>query len=589
MSGSHKMRVPLKASFFRSVFAPLLGAAALGVGLGVACSEAPLTADLGAFRVAERSGMTWSEGPYLEPEAGHPSFDSSGFTHRSFAAFSSGGDVWFVGSVHERSSGDFAGYARRYRPGTGSGSGWAAPGSFFRRIAPVPDAADRVGLGEVAVAAAGSRGALVVFAQISPAPSTSPTPEPWVYSGLTGVEYSGVWGPALASPIPEATAAPLVPAFRTSDSRLGGPRLSLALESTGRGWLVGPLKNEAEAEAAVWTPGRGFVSATTVGVGALGASAPVWGTGTLSPYPSVQVLHDGRDSLHLFHASAALEARVLSIPSLPLPLPSVVSVASRETLRGLFGQASHEIASESGAEIFGFDSASDGEGTVWTVGLERTSGGLLRVIGLRSVNGTWTGSAQVLSRGLGLGWNPILPNVAEMPAAIPVMAQKPSIVHLGGGRFLVAFSAYKPTTLKAAVYAAYYDPSLGWSAAATVDSMQGYEGHPNIEAVTLFSNGLGGAGLAYHWSYSQGATSATIDEDVRVLRVGRFRVGQGWSDFGSATRTCSPGDSADLPHLGRRAACTHLPVGVLLPDGEAVVLHPVTEGHLVRISTLHFR
>jgi len=381
-----------------------------------------------------------------------------------------------------------------------------------------------------------------------------------------------------------------VPAFQSNTTRMAGPLLSVALEPTGRGWVMGPLMSAASVEAVVWSPGRGFVSATTVGTGALGASIPTWLMGSLAPYPSCQVIYDGVGHLHQFYAPQSVVSRGLAIADLPLPLPSAISVPNREAAKGLFGTAVETISATSGATGHGFEVATDGQGTVMSVALEEPTSLSFTVIARSAFNGAWSSGAVTLSGDLPSGWSAVGPVPAPSPETRQLLAQKPTVVHLGSGRFLAAYLAANATTSEAAIYSRLYDPALGWQASTLVDQTFSWTRRPNIEGFSLFSNGAGGAGIAFHHLSTQSSnTTVAIDQDIRTLRVGRYRFGSGWGDFASADRPCAPGDSPAAPWDGRRAGCSQRPVGVLLPSGEAVILHPVSEGFRIRISAFHFR
>lgn len=276
---------------------------------------------------------------------------------------------------------------------------------------------------------------------------------------------------------------------------------------------------------------------------------------------------------------------------------SLLANCENVTGAGPFTFGSPDTISASGAEtVAGHDTATDGEGGIMAV-FYRGSGTDFHVYSSLATNGVWpTAITQIDDQSDDFG--------APWPTASGsyfIAGARPGVAYVGDGRYLAVWVgvdvvASPPATQ---LYSNLYDPAAGgWQGAAAIDdtedSFSTTEGKPHAQSLTVFGNADGNAGYALNKIHTSdniggtntGSTPAVYPEDaqVRMLEVNRWHEDDGW--VGAKTFTdfaCFNEFDATYPWLakagsGADADCTHRPVGVIFPSGNALVFFQAQDG-----------
>ncbi len=503
--------------------------------LGLAISLGVFTASLSGCAVVETftspdpigngvRGKVWTTQEYLEPNPNNVAYDAATLsTFRRFSVAASGSQAFLAASIYESASGKFQGYARLFQ----AGIGWSSPGPGFSMVAN-----GSASLSYASIAAGPGGSWLSVFQDGS-------------VSGIAQATYTaannGVWQPAhVSDPLTPADPGNGGPAFAaTTDQSFGSP-VDIAFDSLGRAYVATAVAGTNQLVLKRWGQAGGIDQQNAGATSAAG----------LVPGPLVAARYDGTQWVCAY--------------SQHLTTATIVQQCYDTTNAVAWGSSGPALqtAIVTTPGLKGFSTASSNDGTIVLANYEMVSG-TAHVVVRAVVSGVIQPGTTVVSAGM-----------PGTYAASAGLFSAPQIVHLGGGSFIVAWTAVDGGA-NSALFSALYTPAAGWAAPAMIGSAQAFPAA--FGAIHLFTNEDGNAGVAA--SFSADITLAST-----TLATARYQSAQGWLPTQFFGNGCSTGTPATV------AFCSQRPQGAITSNGDTVVVFPDQDpsGHF-RLGGVEFR
>ncbi|MCC7441089.1 MAG: hypothetical protein IT285_05635 [Bdellovibrionales bacterium] len=511
------------------IAAGLLACDPFADGTALPFSSAPETSE-------SMTGKDWQLPQALEMNPDSPSIGGDASSFRGFDLLADGDRILLAASLFDADDALYQPHARLYT----QGSGWALPGSQFRRIA---DTGADTTFASLALSPGGN--SLASFA------SSDGT-------GLTTVEYDGSWGTSSSVVV----ASPFQPAYDTDYHQDYGPALQSVFDPLGRAFILAKNYNNINAGVgfSVWQAGAPSGETLVTGSDA-------------SSFRHHDVVFDGVDQICASWDTSTNDLRVNCFdPLTEIPFDdAATTVDNTLTVRG------HSLASDGEGVIRVVYYAEDPATSVWGVYSRRYK------------NGSWSSATRIdTNTPSGYEAGPAGCAGADMACAptFPAIAHPvPALAHVGDGKYVAAWMLVNTTSKVSGLYYATYTPLDGWTAPRQLGDLYTYTTRPRFHSPRLSSNLFGDAVLTAPVMSTEGTNVAA---HVYVTFAARYHVDVGFKSTVLLGSGCRYGDGG----VGDDGAgpCSQPRSAVVLDDGDAMVVYPDQDASLrFRLMGVEFR